>query len=112
MKKHLFNRLLHLLEERPRQGKRMIGLSPTGLWELWQRIAELDQAAQQQRDTRPGRKRQAGGGRKRDAEVLSRLLVALIYLRQHWTMQGIAECYRLYRIYGVELYSRDAALYP
>jgi hypothetical protein len=91
MKKQLFNRILRLLEERPPQGKRMIGLRATALWELWQRIAALEAAAQQQQVQRPGRKRQAGGGRKKDAEVLCRLLVTLLYLRQHWTMQAIAE---------------------
>ena len=39
----------------------------------------------------PERKRQAGGGRKKEAEVLCRLLVTLLYLRQHWTMQALAE---------------------
>lgn len=92
MNQHFFNRILHLLEERPGQGKRMIGLGAPALWELWQRIAELDQAAQQERANRPGRKRQAGGGRQKDAVVLCRLLVTLLYLRQHWTMQGIGAC--------------------
>lgn len=92
MNQHFFNRILHLLEERPGQGKRMIGLGAPALWELWQRIAELDQAAQQERANQPGRKRQAGGGRQKDAVVLCRLLVTLLYLRQHWTMQGIGAC--------------------
>jgi hypothetical protein len=92
MNQRFFNRILHLLEERPEQGKRMIGLGAPALWELWQRIAELDQAAQQEQANRAGRKRQAGGGRKKDADVLCRLLVTLLYLRQHWTMQGIGEC--------------------
>ena len=91
MKKQLFNRILRLLEDRPRQGKRMIGLGTTALWELWQRIATLDAAVKQVQAERLGRKRQSGGGRKKDAEVLCRLLVALLYLRQHWTMQAIAE---------------------
>ena len=69
----------------------MIGLGETALWELWQRINKLERAAQQQRANAPGRKRQAGGGRKKDAEVLCRLLVSLLYLRQHWTMQALAE---------------------
>jgi hypothetical protein len=47
--------------------------------------------AQRQQAQRPGRKRQAGGGRKQDADVLCRLLVTLVYLRQHWTMQAIAQ---------------------
>ena len=68
----------------------MIGLGATALWELWQRIATLDAAAKQVQAQRLGRKRQSGGGRKKDAEVLCRLLVALLYLRQHWTMQAIA----------------------
>ena len=69
----------------------MIGLGATALWELWQRINELDGTAQQQRNTATERKRQAGGGRKKEAQVLCRLLVALLYLRQHWTMQSLAE---------------------
>jgi len=68
----LFNRILHLLEERPAQGKRMIGLGPLALWELWQRLAALEQAARQERAQRADRKRQAGGGRKKDGNVLLR----------------------------------------
>ena len=69
----------------------MIGLGAAVLWELWQRMNELDQAAQQQRAHQPERQRQAGGGRKKEAEVLCRLLVTLLYLRQHWTMPALAE---------------------
>jgi len=68
-----------------------MGLGATALWELWQRISGLEKAQQQQRDNKPERKRQAGGGRKKEAEVLCRLLVTLLYLRQHWTMQSLAE---------------------
>jgi hypothetical protein len=91
MKQSFFNHLLHLLNDRPQQGKRMVGLGVDALWELWQRLAEVKRAEQRQQAQRPGRKRQAGGGRKKDAEVLCRLLVTLLYLRQHWTMQAIAE---------------------
>ena len=69
----------------------MIGLDAPALWELWQRVSELVREGQQQRMNDPGRKRQAGGGRKKDAEVLCRLLVTLLYVRQHWTMQALAE---------------------
>ena len=69
----------------------MIGLGAAAVWELWQLLRELERAAQQQRDTAPGRKRQSGGGRKKEAQVLCRLRVALLYLRQHWTMQALAE---------------------
>jgi hypothetical protein len=69
----------------------MLGLGVEALWELWQRVAEVKQAEQHQQDHRPERKRQAGGGRKKEAEVLCRLLVTLLYLRQHWTMQVIAQ---------------------
>jgi len=86
-----FNRILHLINARPVEGKRMIGLGATALWELWQRISKLEQAEQQQRIKDPERKRQVGGGRKKKAEVLCRLLVTLLYLRQHWTMQALAE---------------------
>jgi hypothetical protein len=58
----------------------LIGLSATALWELWQRVIELDNAAGQQRAEESGRKRQAGGGRKKAANVLCRLLVTLIDL--------------------------------
>ncbi len=91
MSQNFFNRILHLINARPKQGKRMIGLGADALWELWQRINELDKAAREQRANHPERKRQAGGGRKKEAEVLCRLLVTLLYLRQHWTMQALAE---------------------
>jgi hypothetical protein len=90
MLQSFFNRILHLVNARPVEGKRMIGLSATALWELWQRIGELEQQYSRARINDPERKRQAGGGRKKDAEVLCRLLVTLVYLRQHWTMQGLA----------------------
>lgn len=91
MKQSFFNRLLHLLNERPQQGKRMVGLGVDALWEMWQRVAEVKREEQRQQAQRPGRKRQAGAGRKKEAEVLCRLLVTLLYLRQHWTMQALAE---------------------
>lgn len=91
MNQQFFNRILRLLEEHPQQGKRMIGLGAPALWELWQRIAALDASAKQEQNERPERQRQAGGGRKKAADVLCRLLVALVYLRQHWTMQAISE---------------------
>ena len=69
----------------------MIGLGAAALWELWQRINQLDQAVHLKRANAPERKRQSGGGRKQEAEVLCRLLVTLLYLRQHWTMQALAE---------------------
>ena len=90
MDQSFFNRILHLVNARPQEGRRMIGLGATALWELWQLLNELDREAQQQRVNDPERKRQVGGGRKKDAEVLCRLLVTLLYLRQHWTMQAIA----------------------
>ena len=69
----------------------MTGLGAAALWELWQRMNQLDQAVHLERAHAPERKRQSGGGRKKEAEVLCRLLVALLYLRQHWTMQALAE---------------------
>lgn len=60
-------------------------------WELCQRIVEAEREKQRQRAQDSKRKRQAGGARKKDAEVQCRVLVTLIYLRQHWTMQAIAE---------------------
>ena len=69
----------------------MLGLGSDALWELWQRITDLKREEDATRAQRPGRQRQVGGGRKRDAGVLCRLLVTLIYLRQHWTMQAIGE---------------------
>jgi hypothetical protein len=91
MDQSFFNRILHLVNARPQEGRRMIGLGATALWELWQRVSELERSALQQRLNHPERKRQAGGGRKKEAEVLCRLLVTLLYLRQHWTMQACSE---------------------
>lgn len=90
MNEHLLNGILHLLESHPKQGKRMIGLSAAALWELWQRIQVPVDAAVQARNARPDRQRAAGGGRAKDTVALGRLLVTLLYLRQHWTMQAIA----------------------
>ncbi|MGH2415373.1 MAG: transposase [Microcystaceae cyanobacterium] len=86
-----FNRILHLLDQRPQQGKRLIGLGVDAFWELWQRVEELEKAARLQRAGQPERQRQAGGGAKKSANGVSRLLVCLLYLRQHWTMQSLAE---------------------
>jgi len=91
MDQNFFNRILHLIHARPKKGRRMIGLGAAALWELWQRINQLDQAVHLKRANAPERKRQSGGGRKQEAEVLCRLLVTLLYLRQHWTMQALAE---------------------
>jgi hypothetical protein len=79
MNQRVFKRILHLLEDHPQRGKRMLGLGAVAVWEMWQRIAELVREAKEQRAHRPGRKRQAGGGRKKDAVVLCRLSVALLY---------------------------------
>lgn len=73
MKSSYFNRVLLLLNKRPRQGKRLIGLSATARWERWQRVLELEEAAQQERANKPGRKRLVGGGRKKATDVLCRL---------------------------------------
>ncbi|MCY7391157.1 MAG: transposase [Leptolyngbyaceae cyanobacterium CAN_BIN12] len=91
MDQSFFNRILHLVNTRPQAGRRMIGLGRIALWELWQRIRDVDGVAEAQRGKAPERKRQVGGGRKKEAEVLCRLLVTLVYLRQHWTMQGLGE---------------------
>jgi DDE superfamily endonuclease/Helix-turn-helix of DDE superfamily endonuclease len=85
-----FNQILQLLQRRPTEGKRLIGLGATAFWELWQRIEALDRVAQTERASQPERQRQAGGGQKKAAPVVSRLLVCLLYLRQHWTMQAIS----------------------
>jgi len=69
----------------------MLGLGADALWELWQRLAEVEREERVEQARRPERKRQAGGGRKKEAEVLCRLLVTLLYVRQHWTMQAIAQ---------------------
>lgn len=91
MDQSFFNRLLHLLSSRPQQGRRMLGIGAPALWELWQRVqVQVDETEAARRD-RPGRKRQSGGGREKTTPALCRLLVTLLYLRQHWTMQSIAE---------------------
>ena len=43
----------------------MIGLGAAALWELWQRMNELDQAAQQQRAHHPERQDKPGVGVRR-----------------------------------------------
>jgi hypothetical protein len=67
MNQSFFNRLIHLMQERPLEGKRILGLPPAALWELWQRIAEQDEMARRNRAQLPTRQRQAGGGRKKEA---------------------------------------------
>jgi hypothetical protein len=91
VKQGFFNRILHLMNNRPKEGKRLIGIGEVALWELWHRIKPLVEAEEKQRDNAPERKRQAGGGRKKEGEVLCRILVTLLYLRQHWTMQGLSQ---------------------
>lgn len=86
-----FNRLIHLVDVNPQRSKRMFGLGATALWELWQGICDKAKAEELKQAQRPERKRQTGGGRKKAADVLCRLLVSLIYLRQHWTMDTIAQ---------------------
>jgi hypothetical protein len=86
-----FNRLIHLININPQRSKRMFGLGASALWEIWQRIGNEAKAEELKQAQRPERKRQAGGGRKKSADVLCRLLVSLIYLRQHWTMDAIAQ---------------------
>ncbi|NJO50958.1 MAG: hypothetical protein HC840_17630, partial [Leptolyngbyaceae cyanobacterium RM2_2_4] len=52
-----FNRILHLLQQRPKQGKRLIGLAAAAFWELWQRVEELDKVARANRVQQPERQR-------------------------------------------------------
>ncbi len=73
-----FNRTLHLLDHPLQKGKRLIGLGASAFWELWQRVEELDKETGRQRA-------------KKSANVMSRLLVGLLYLRRHWTMQALAK---------------------
>lgn len=78
------------MNSKPVQGRRMLGIGATALWELWQRIIVLDaEARTQSLMAQVDRQRQPGGGRKK-GELLFRLLVTLLYLRQHWTMQSLA----------------------
>ena len=91
MREDFFKRILHLIDNRPKEGKRLIGIGPVALWELQQRIGLIVETEEKKQANAPERKRQAGGGRKKGAEVLCRILVVLLYLRQHWTMQGLGE---------------------
>jgi DDE superfamily endonuclease/Helix-turn-helix of DDE superfamily endonuclease len=86
-----FNRLIHLINTNPQRSKRMFGLGASALWEIWQRICDEAKTEELKQAQSPERKRQAGGGRKKAADVLCRLLVSLIYLRQYWTMDAIAQ---------------------
>jgi hypothetical protein len=42
MNQAFFNRLLHLLNDHPHRGKRMVGMGAEALWELWQRVTEAE----------------------------------------------------------------------
>lgn len=53
MNKIFINRLLHLVNERPQQGKRMLGWGSNALWELWQRIEEKEHTRKNQVITLP-----------------------------------------------------------
>jgi DDE superfamily endonuclease/Helix-turn-helix of DDE superfamily endonuclease len=86
-----FNRLIHLVDGNPQRSKRMFGLGGIALWELWQRICDEAKTEALKQAQRSDRKRRTGGGRPYAADVLCRLLVSLIYLRQHWTMDAIAQ---------------------
>ena len=104
MEQKFFNRLLHLINEKPKQGKRIIGLSANALWELWQRVAEQEKLKKKEQSKRPERKRQAGGGRKKEAQILCRLLVALLLHETTLDNARISRINRLCRIDSVELY--------
>jgi hypothetical protein len=67
-----FNQILHLLQQHPKQGKRLTGLGVDAFWQLWQQVEEFDKVTRQQRAQQPERQRQAGGGAKRSANVVSR----------------------------------------
>ena len=69
----------------------MIGLSANALWELWQRVAKHQKIKHEEQANRTERKRRAGAGRKKEAQLLCRLLVALLYIRHYWTIQALAE---------------------
>ena len=62
MNQRFFNRLLHLVHERPQQSKRMVGMGADALWELWQRIAEAERTERTQQAQRPDRHQLAVDG--------------------------------------------------
>lgn len=82
----------------------MLGLWADALWELWQRLAEVEREERVEQARRPERKRQAGGGRKKEAEVVCRLLVTLLYVRQQSIDAGDCPNRELCGINGVELH--------
>ena len=56
MDTNFFNRLLHLINARPKQGKRLIGIGLVALWELWQRIEARIESEKKERGNAPERK--------------------------------------------------------
>ena len=100
MDQSFFNRILHLVNTRPQAGRRMIGLGRIALWELWQRIRDVDGVAEAQRGKAPERKRQVGGGRRSSVSAVGDPGVSAATLDDARVRRNDWLC----RINGVELH--------
>lgn len=90
MQYRYFHRVIRLLEDRPKEGKRLVGVSKDAVKRLWNAAEKVVKKEREERANRPDRKRAAGGGSK-PLPVIFQLLTALLYLRQHPTMQALGE---------------------
>ncbi len=85
-----FHRIIHLLEDHPKRGKRLVGVKKHVVMRLWDAAEKQEKTKREERANKPDRKRAPGGGHK-PTPVLFQLLTALLYIRQHPTMQMLSE---------------------
>lgn len=90
MEYRYFHRVIRLLEEHPKRGKRLLGVGKEVVMRLWIAAEGQEKKKRKQRADKLDRKRAAGAGNK-PLPALFQLLAALLYLRQHPTMQALGE---------------------
>jgi hypothetical protein len=90
MEYRYFHRIIRLLENRPRAGKRLLGIGEKVVMRLLDAAEKQDKTRRKVQANRPDRKRAPGAGTK-PAPLLFQLLTTLLYMRQHPTMQMLSE---------------------
>ena len=78
------------LRENPELIKAFTGLPEQEFWALVQAVETQLPAYEDERHTRPDRKRAVGGGRDFDQPLVSRVAQVLTYLRLHLLQHGVA----------------------
>ena len=106
------NRIIHLMNERPEQGRRLLGIGAEALWELWQRILEMDQQLQHQRLNRPKPSETSGGWPQESGGCVVSINCGAALSETALDDAGIGRMPRLCRINAVELHPRNVALHP